>query len=162
MHFLAKSCDSKQEECCWKATDRTQLEQHQTRLGIGWRWFSLKRRFRGSYCARCARRGGCDYSLVFPRLPRTIRAGARFASSSRADLALRGCAISFLTLASVALPDSFLSSVLRHTSVMTLSLVAWTLQRKFFAASSSKVPNLLRTRASQSSHRFGDRPQYQR
>src|SRR6266852_9844922 len=42
------------------------------------------------------------------RLPRTTRAAAWFTSFFRADLAMRGFAISSLTPASVALPDSFL------------------------------------------------------
>src|SRR6266849_3837900 len=61
---------------------------------------------------RCRRGSGCDYSLVFPRLPRTTRAAAWFTSSFRADLAMRGFAISFLTPATVPLPNSFLTSLL--------------------------------------------------
>jgi hypothetical protein len=37
-----------------------------------------------------------------------IRLADRFKTSSRADFAMRGFAISFLTLARVAAPDSFL------------------------------------------------------
>src|SRR5438034_3656285 len=62
----------------------------------------LARRRRGSGC-------GCDCSLAFPRLTGMIRAAARFASSSRADLAMRGFAISFMMLASVTSPNSFLA-----------------------------------------------------
>jgi hypothetical protein len=47
-------------------------------------------------------------SWVFHGLARTIRAAARFICPSRADLAMRGFAISFMTLASVASPSSFL------------------------------------------------------
>ena len=42
-----------------------------------------------------------------------IRAVSRFSSVILADLAMRGFAISFLTLARVALPDSFLRFVRR-------------------------------------------------
>src|SRR5438874_8232332 len=62
----------------------------------------LARRRRGRGC-------GCDCSLAFPRLTGMIRAAARFVSSSRADLAMRGFAISFMMLASVTSPNSFLA-----------------------------------------------------
>jgi hypothetical protein len=45
--------------------------------------------------------------LAFPRLTGTIRPAARFISPSRADIAMRGFAISFLTPASVAPLDYF-------------------------------------------------------
>ena len=47
--------------------------------------------------------------LFFHSLPEAIRAAARFISPSRADLAMRGFAISFLTLARVASPNFFLA-----------------------------------------------------
>jgi hypothetical protein len=73
-------------------------------------WQCFHRRNNAHTTMYAARRGsGCDYSLVFSRLPRTIRASAWFTSSFRADLAMRGFAISFSTSASVALPDSFLA-----------------------------------------------------
>jgi hypothetical protein len=56
-----------------------------------------------------ARRGGCDYSLVFPRLLRLIRAAAKFSPFSRTDLTSRGFAISLLMARSNASPDSFLA-----------------------------------------------------
>jgi len=46
--------------------------------------------------------------LAFTRLAGVIRPADRFNISSRADFAMRGFAISFLTLARVASPDSFL------------------------------------------------------
>jgi hypothetical protein len=45
--------------------------------------------------------------MVLARLPGVIRPANRFKASSRADFAMRGFAISFLTLARVASPDSF-------------------------------------------------------
>ncbi len=53
-------------------------------------------------------------------LARCEREGSRIwpAVTPRADLAMRGFAISFLTLARVALPDSFLAFFNRHTSMM--------------------------------------------
>jgi hypothetical protein len=48
------------------------------------------------------------YGWFFHGLPGAIRAAAIFFSPSRADFAMRGFAISFLTLARVASPDSFL------------------------------------------------------
>jgi hypothetical protein len=46
--------------------------------------------------------------MVLARLPGVIRPANRFKASSRADFAMRGFAISFLTLARVASLDSFL------------------------------------------------------
>jgi len=46
--------------------------------------------------------------LFFYRLPGAIRGVARIISRSRADFAMRGFAISFLTLAHVASPNAFL------------------------------------------------------
>jgi len=60
-----------------------------------------------SYLDR-SRGSGCDYSLLFPRLPRTTLAAAWFTSAFRADFTIRGFAISFLSPASIALPDSIL------------------------------------------------------
>jgi hypothetical protein len=47
-------------------------------------------------------------ATFFHRLPGAIRAVARFISSSRADLVMRGFAISFRMLARVAAASSFL------------------------------------------------------
>jgi hypothetical protein len=46
--------------------------------------------------------------VFYDRLPRAIRGVARIISRSRADFAMRGFAISFLTLARVASPNAFL------------------------------------------------------
>jgi hypothetical protein len=48
------------------------------------------------------------YRLFFHGLPGAIRAAAILIAPSRADFAMRGFAISFLTLARVASLDSFL------------------------------------------------------
>jgi len=60
------------------------------------------------YLACGGRGSSCDCSLAFTRLAGVIRPADRFNTSSRADFAMRGFAISSWTLARVASPDSFL------------------------------------------------------
>src|ERR1700687_5601511 len=59
--------------------------------------------------AFCRAGSRIDCNSVFHALPGTILTAAKFISLSRADLAMRGFAISFLTLARVASPNSFLT-----------------------------------------------------
>jgi hypothetical protein len=59
-----------------------------------------------AFC-RTGSRTGC--SSFFHALPGAILTAAKFISLSRADLAMRGLAISFLTLARVASSNSFLT-----------------------------------------------------
>src|SRR6267378_8411455 len=60
------------------------------------------------YLARRKRGSRSRCSLFFYCLPGAIRGVVRFISRSRADFAMRGFAISFLTLARVASPNAFL------------------------------------------------------
>jgi len=68
-----------------------------------------------SYLDR-SRGSGCDYSLLFPRLPRTTLAAAWFTSAFRADFTIRGFAISFLSPASIVWSDSILPCFLGISS----------------------------------------------
>jgi hypothetical protein len=81
-------------------------------------WFSRKTVFDSARLChatlalhRARRRSGgeCNCSLGFSRLTGTVRPAAISVSPSRADIARRGFAISFLTEASTASPSFFLA-----------------------------------------------------
>ena len=78
--------------------------------------------------------------MILSTVPGTVALGCsrirrvfRFSSAILADFAVRGFAISFLTLACVALPRAFLAFLILVLTSITVSVVSGRLEEKLFS-----------------------------